>query len=497
MADNSFLEAAIREVHEESGLDLSEMVQSGKIHPKHCYTYEDVGEMGIHYKTVVFHFDLGKDLARLRIAPHDDLQMVKKIKLADIQHDPGVNPHRSFFVKEDKVRLKGSNGLLLNKLFENTLTEEAITEVHQLMKIEHDGYELLITALMQGKNEEVYKLLDAGVPIEPKEKYAPQTPLQLACEYGRLEIVKLLIEKGVKTDQGSPLPISCALKNKHFDIVLYLIENSQIDPYQLKLVLAEAAGLGQIHIVEYLLNRGVNVNEWHHMKDPPLAEAVAAGNREMAEFLLHRGADVNIANDIGELRIQDHIVYSPLMMAIKNGNQNLLQFLIDNQAEINGVFVPGGQYRYDAISWAIYNDQQSIAQMLIKQGGIRWSDHPKTQKKALELARKKGWNAIAAEIACQQMIQAIHHRLSINASLKVSLDRDEQGEPTIVIHFQNKEYARLSANMLGATLRNSNEGFYIRVGKIRLGKLFSNAEQGKIAYHCMTIENDNYLHHRL
>ncbi|HEY6547581.1 MAG TPA: ankyrin repeat domain-containing protein, partial [Vicinamibacteria bacterium] len=89
-----------------------------------------------------------------------------------------------------------------------------------------DSGEALRDAAAAGDLAKVKALLDAGTPLDAGARHG-QTALYFAAEKGRLEVVRLLVEKGAKVDYrdrffGSS-PLDMALRGGHFEIARYLL----------------------------------------------------------------------------------------------------------------------------------------------------------------------------------------------------------------------------------------------------------------------------------
>ncbi len=94
--------------------------------------------------------------------------------------------------------------------------------------------------------------------------------LEAACEYGQLEIAKILLEQGADPDDG-------------------LVSTP----------LAIAAGNQQSELVQLLIESGANVNEVIEDGITPLICAVAAHDLKCVKILLDAGADINAEDDLG------------------------------------------------------------------------------------------------------------------------------------------------------------------------------------------------------
>ena len=111
--------------------------------------------------------------------------------------------------------------------------------------------------------------------------------LHIACEAGKLENCKFLIENNIYTVNSTPLnsselPIHAACQGGHLDVAQYLIE------------------------------KGASINAKGNGDNTALHWAVRSGNVSLVQFLLSRGADKKALNRNGQTPIQDAQVYCPL-----------------------------------------------------------------------------------------------------------------------------------------------------------------------------------------
>ncbi len=67
-----------------------------------------------------------------------------------------------------------------------------------------DRGEELREAALAGSTDKVRQLLDAGTPVDSKAPRHGQTPLLLAAEKGRIDVVRLLVERGPTSTQRKP-----------------------------------------------------------------------------------------------------------------------------------------------------------------------------------------------------------------------------------------------------------------------------------------------------
>jgi len=131
--------------------------------------------------------------------------------------------------------------------------------------------------------------------INAKVRGAP--PLQWAALYGHMEIVEFLIEKGVDVNARFYLtPLQCATAKGHKEVV------------------------------EFLVKKGADVNAPSTTGETPLHYAALHGQKDIAEFLIKNGADVNAENSV---------YVTPLHYAAETSQKEIALLLIENGADVN------------------------------------------------------------------------------------------------------------------------------------------------------------------
>lgn len=121
----------------------------------------------------------------------------------------------------------------------------------------------LTDAVYNGDNEQVKKLLDSGA--DPNESQAVGdyvgTPISIAVEKGDIEIVKMLIKKGVTIGTlGSIVvesPLVVAIKNGNMEIAKLLVD-AKSDEYGTPLHYAVQSG--NIEIIKLCLSKKMDIN---------------------------------------------------------------------------------------------------------------------------------------------------------------------------------------------------------------------------------------------
>ncbi len=122
-----------------------------------------------------------------------------------------------------------------------------------------DEGEDLREAVRRGELEKVKALLDAGVPVDAKNRYGA-TALFFAADKGHLEIVELLVSRGAAIDAEDTFygmtPVVRAFDRKHEDVALFLLERTlaakKLDRKAYDQVLEEAKSAGFTKVVALL-----------------------------------------------------------------------------------------------------------------------------------------------------------------------------------------------------------------------------------------------------
>lgn len=117
-----------------------------------------------------------------------------------------------------------------------------------------------------------------------------------------------------------------------------------------------AASLGNVGLVDYLLNAGFDKDERDRDGNSPLMWVLAYdGHEELMDSLVDHGASVNIQNFLGE---------SPLFLACQRGMLSKANYLLDNGADVNVMNLDGAFPLHTA---AARGDTELIS-LLVKYG---------------------------------------------------------------------------------------------------------------------------------
>lgn len=189
----------------------------------------------------------------------------------------------------------------------------------------------LLGVIYQNKSDllaAVQLLLDKGCDPSIETEHN-QSPLSVASNNGRFDVVKLLLSKGA---DGSKLGWT-----KIFHAVAYgsledleeaITDDSDLEaidywsrtPFLLSIL------AGDIQKAEMLVQAGANINVVGHCGKTPMAYAIQKDNVAMLNWLIQRGCDIEQVNDFGD---------TPLMEAAREGSLECLKALIQKGADVS------------------------------------------------------------------------------------------------------------------------------------------------------------------
>ena len=215
----------------------------------------------------------------------------------------------------DMARLALDRGANVNEKDDSDMTplfyaiEEGRTEMMRLLldrgadpnlKDEDDGDSAILFASQFGDVPEITLLLEKGA--NPNDSnFVGFTPLMNLAERGKLEAVRLLLDRGADVNHVTEEPSMTTALNV-------------------------AASSGQLDVVRLLLDRGATVD--HPEEEGWTALRLASQNRhaDVVRLLLERGANVNTADISG---------VTPLMRAAFDNQLDIAKLLIEKGADVS------------------------------------------------------------------------------------------------------------------------------------------------------------------
>lgn len=189
--------------------------------------------------------------------------------------------------------------------------------------------EAILWAAEVGNMNVLSLLLEKGVPIDVKGRYG-NTPASLAARNGQMAVVQLLLEKGLEIDapvEGEKTILSCAAENGRMILVKFLLKRgANIEGgTNAGSPLLWASGCGRDDIVRFLLEQGAKVDVHHRWDDKPLHKAASGGHEAIVRVLLEYGAPLDNRGFLG---------HTPLHRAVYSGKRKVVQQLLEAGADI-------------------------------------------------------------------------------------------------------------------------------------------------------------------
>ncbi len=183
-------------------------------------------------------------------------------------------------------------------------------------------------AIQKGDVARVKTLISNNKELIHTKSDKGQTPLHLAVQNGKLEIVELLLSQGAyinaKDSEGNtPLITSIAFRKTDTAKLLISkgadvrIRNAQDEP---PVILALMHG--QSELVEPILDSGQDVNERFRGNFTILLMATFTGNKEVVKLLLDRGADINATAEEAGMTV------TPMYAAIFLGHKDVVDLFL-------------------------------------------------------------------------------------------------------------------------------------------------------------------------
>lgn len=223
--------------------------------------------------------------------------------------------------------------------------------------IENNQYDVAKYLIKMGADIKPYKLDIGSVDV-----------FSAAWENGNAEMMKLLLDNGYKSDKsvddclfinalksGDPKELKKYMGYKYngfdyttalstyggkLETLKFLVENgAKVNSADGDKLILSASARGDTDIVEYLVNKGANVNAVTvgsggdvagKKIDLTLYSAIVRGNFDIIKLLLENGADIE-----QKLEFSSGINDTPLIIAAGCGSKHILEYLLQKGAEVN------------------------------------------------------------------------------------------------------------------------------------------------------------------
>lgn len=232
------------------------------------------------------------------------------------------------------------------------------------------------------ENREMEKfLILKGADVNVVGPYTSTPPIVYEVSLkGDIELMKLLIEKGAFLDNDSQIPvIDLAVKNGYKEIVELIISKggkvknicvaaalgdmalvqefvqNNTNEKDLYFALICAIKNGNTDIAEYLLSKGIKIENTTEFYNDKLIFAIEKNDIKTTGYLLSKGADVNTKDNVGK---------SALCIAVKEGFKEMTELLISKGADVNFA----DEYSRTPLHYAKVKQDKEIEDMLIAKG---------------------------------------------------------------------------------------------------------------------------------
>ncbi|KAJ8525408.1 hypothetical protein ON010_g15706 [Phytophthora cinnamomi] len=188
------------------------------------------------------------------------------------------------------------------------------------------------------------------------------TPLIAAAQYGHLDVVRLLLERGASielTRSGGSTALITAAYEGHCDIVRLLLEKGADTEKSYDVgyrALTSAAQYGHIDVVEALLGGGAAIDAVSDDGSSALLIAATFGQLEIVRALLGHGASVDLADTYGN---------TPLMAAVESKNAGVVELLLKAGAFVNAKTTKGDM----ALCFAVSRGDVECVRLILDHGG--------------------------------------------------------------------------------------------------------------------------------
>lgn len=244
----------------------------------------------------------------------------------------------------EKLRFLLDNGYSPNEVQRYT-TSDLFQKVQSAIR-EMFGNGILAKGAM-----EQFRMVNGG-----EQEHVQKTPLELAVQENREDMVRLLVERGADLTQNGDELLFAAIKCQNYSMLSYLVEagvrleENQRSIYHLFSLLEGRKNPELLTIVDRLQI------DFKRYGGEPLRTAVWGGDRMLAEYLIQNGADI----DYHKPDEMFPYASTPVIEAARQNDFHMVRWLVGQGADIT---IPD-KYGDRPYTLAVQNKNQEMAAYL-------------------------------------------------------------------------------------------------------------------------------------
>ena len=270
---------------------------------------------------------------------------------------------------------------MIKRTIQIAATFLALTSAHSTELTQAQIYQTART----GSTAAFQQLLQDGVPIHYRDA-AGNSLLMQAVVYGNADAVKYLIDRGADVNATNNAGATALLRAAgNYEKIKLLVKNGANVNARSALgntpLIVTARAHGAAKSLELLLKAGADINATNVFGASALMAAAASSDLDSVKLLVKHGANVNAHVRGSEAAAIWGGGRSALSWAAFRGDRAMVKFLLDSGAEVNS---PEGFGT--ALMQAAWNDQNEIAEYLLKRGADVHQKDPMNEFTALHWA---------------------------------------------------------------------------------------------------------------
>ncbi len=223
----------------------------------------------------------------------------------------------------------------------------------------------LLAAAKAGNLEKVKEAIKSGANIDIQNEFMKNSALHIASSSGYLDIVRFLVENNADlllTNGTDMTPLHLAARDGQVHVVEYLLEKVGNIPERVlndAIHVASMSVYGKHEIVQMLEDFRVKQAkpsiDGKENADSILLEASESGNLESVQQVLDQGANVSVIDDRGMM---------PIHWASLRGHGQIVLALLDRKANVNST----NSAEWTPIMHASFEGHVEIVKLLLDRG---------------------------------------------------------------------------------------------------------------------------------